>query len=99
MIIPACMGYNYNFKIYTPLNMACRAEPNMLKILPIIIPSRTSQIFDPLFLSSPIIPTYSCNFYCIGDNNVHNPTCITVYIENTRYSSYVLFCNTTVNSQ
>ena len=22
--------------------------------------------------SSPIIPTYSCNFYCIGDNNVHN---------------------------
>ena len=29
----------------------------------------------------------------------YNPTCITVYIENTRYSSYVLFCNTTVNSQ
>ena len=28
-----------------------------------------------------------------------NPACITVYIENTRYSSYVLFCNTTVNSQ
>ena len=53
----------------------CRAEPNMLKILP-IIPSRTYQIFDPLFLfiptSSPIIPTYSCNVYCIGDINVHN---------------------------
>ena len=32
-------------------------------------------------------------------NNYYNPTCITVYIENTRYSSYVLFCNTTVNSQ
>ena len=33
-----------------------RAEPNMLKFLP-IIPSRTSQIFDPLFLtSSPITP-------------------------------------------
>ena len=48
-----------------------RAEPNMLKILPIIT-SRISQNFDPLFLptSSPIIPTYSCNFYCIGDNNV-----------------------------
>ena len=30
---------------------------------------------------------------------VDNPTCITVYIENTRYSSYVLFYNTTVNSQ
>ena len=47
--------------------ISIRAEPNMLKILP-IIPSRTSQIFDPLFLfyatSSPIIPTYSCNFYC-----------------------------------
>ena len=44
----------------------------MLKILP-IIPSRTSQNFDPLFLFySPIIPTYSCNFYCISDNNVHN---------------------------
>ena len=47
----------------------------MLKILP-IIPSRTSQIFDPLFLfyatSSPIVPTYSCNFYCISDINVHN---------------------------
>ena len=47
----------------------------MLKILP-IIPSRTSQNFDPLFLfyatSSPIIPTYSCNFYCISDINVHN---------------------------
>ena len=52
------------------------AEPNMLKILP-IIPSRISKNFDPLFLfyatSSPIIPTYSCNLiYCIGDNNVHN---------------------------
>ena len=33
------------------------------------------------------------NDYC------DNPTCITVYIENTLYSSYVLFCNTTVNSQ
>ena len=22
--------------------------------------------------SSPIIPTYSCNFYCIDDNSVHN---------------------------
>ena len=22
--------------------------------------------------SSPIIPTYSCNIYCIDDNNVHN---------------------------
>ena len=47
----------------------------MLKILP-IIPSQTSQslthysYFIPT--SSPIIPTYSCNFYCIGDNNVHN---------------------------
>ena len=37
----------------------------MLKFLPII----PSQIFIP---TSPIIPTYSCNFYCIGDNNVHN---------------------------
>ena len=52
-----------------------RAEPNMLKILP-IIPSRTSQNFDPysyfMPTSSPIIPTYSCNFYCISDNNVLN---------------------------
>ena len=30
------------------------------------------------------------------DYNI-NPTCITVCIENTRYSSYVLFCNTTAN--
>ena len=22
--------------------------------------------------TSPIIPACSCNFYCIGDNNVHN---------------------------
>ena len=29
--------------------MKVRAEPNVLKILP-IIPSRTSQSFDPLFL-------------------------------------------------
>ena len=28
---------------------------------------------------------------------LHNPTCITVCIENARYSSYVLFCNTTAN--
>ena len=45
----------------------------MLKILPPKLP----QIFDPLFLFyshiiTPIIPTYSCNFYCISDNNVHN---------------------------
>ena len=26
-----------------------------------------------------------------------NPTCVTVCIENARYSSYVLFCNTTAN--
>ena len=34
-----------------------------------------------------------------AQNYDNNPTCITVYIENARYSSYVLFCNTTVNSQ
>ena len=53
--------------MYVGLNLI-----RMLKILP-IIPSRTSQNFDPLFpSSSPIVPTYSCNFYCISDNNVHN---------------------------
>ena len=39
------------------------------------------------------------NISSIDNNNNNNLTCITVYIENTRYSSYVLFCNTTVNSQ
>jgi len=29
----------------------------------------------------------------------YNTTCITVYIENARYTLYVLFCNCTVNSQ
>ena len=44
----------------------------MLKILPIIIPSRTSQNFDLLFLFYSHITYYSCKFYCIGDINVHN---------------------------
>ena len=44
--------------------MTCRAEPIQVNM--------TSQIFDSSFLSSPIIPTYSCSFYCIDDNNVHN---------------------------
>ena len=55
----------WHHRQYHPIRITVRAEPNMLKILP-IIPSRTSQNFDPLFLfmptSSPIIPTYSCNF-------------------------------------
>ena len=55
--------------------MKDRAEPNMLKILP-IIPSQTSQNFDLLFLFySHIITYYSylfLYFYCIGDDNVHN---------------------------
>ena len=56
-----------------------RAEPNMLKMLP-NIPSRTSQIFDPLFLFYSHITTYYSyirtsiflHFYCIGALNVHN---------------------------
>ena len=47
----------------------------MLKNLPIIFPKIPKILnhysyFIPI--SSPIIPTYSCNFYCINDNNVHN---------------------------
>ena len=48
----------------------------MLKFLP-IIPSQTSQNFDPLFIfiptwatSSPI--SYIYLLHCIDDNNVHN---------------------------
>ena len=48
------------------------AEPNMLKILS-IIPSKFLTYYSYFIpTSSPIIPTYSCNFYCIGDNNVNN---------------------------
>ena len=60
-----------------------RAEPNMLKILP-IIPSRISQNFDPLFLFYahiiPIIPTYSCNFIVsvIIMSTIHTVTIILV---------------------
>ena len=48
----------------------CRAEPNMLKILP-IIPSRTSQNFDPLIILI-LFPHHLLFLYCIGDNNIHN---------------------------
>ena len=43
----------------------------MLKNLP--IPKLPKFLTHSLFIptSSPII-AYSCNFYCIGDNNVHS---------------------------
>ena len=61
----------------------------MLKSLP-IIPSRTSQIFDPLFLFyAHIITYYSYLFliilvnllYYIGDNNVHSDYYTGEYID------------------
>ena len=45
-----------------------RAEPNMLKILPILfLPELPKILTHSYFIptSSPIIPTHSCNFYCI----------------------------------
>ena len=52
-----------------------RAEPNILKILPIFLPELPKILTHYSYFmptSSPIIPTYSCNFYCISDNNVFN---------------------------
>ena len=69
-----CSQRLFNILVYVTLTVLFKVEPIMLKNLPIIL-SQTSQIFDPLFyfipISSPIIPNYSCNFYCINDNNVH----------------------------
>ena len=76
----------------TKFTIQARAEPNMLKILP-IIPSRTSQKFYILFILFHII-TYYCNFYCMGDNNVHN-THSDYYMVNrtlTSDSSYMKYC-------
>ena len=44
----------------------------MLKILPIIPSNFLTHYSYFIPTSSPIIPTYSCNIYCIDDNNVHN---------------------------
>ena len=60
--VPAYSNYAFKVQVATIIH---RLEPIMLKNLP-IIPSRTSQIFYPLFLiysqSSPLIPLYSFNF-------------------------------------
>ena len=47
----------------------------MLKIYLLFLPKLPKILTHYSYFiptSSPIIPTYSCNFYCIGDNNVHN---------------------------
>ena len=56
-----------------------RADPNMLKILPIsyvFVPELPKNLthYSYLFPHHHLlaIPTYSCYFNCIGDNNVHN---------------------------
>ena len=43
----------------------------MLKILP-IIPSRTSRPIILILFPHCHLLAIPCNFYCIGDNNVHN---------------------------
>ena len=49
-----------------------RAEPNMLKFYLLFLPKLLTHYSYFIRTSSPINPIYSCNFYCIGDNNVHN---------------------------
>ena len=78
--LAACISFTILAKpLVSLLNLAIntayvetKAEPIMLKNLPIIL-SQISLNFDPLFLFyshiSPIIPS---NFYCINDDNVHN---------------------------
>ena len=49
----------------------CWAEPNMLKFFLPELPKILTH-YSYFIPTSPIIPTYSCNLHCIGDNNVHN---------------------------